>query len=224
VPLLLLFAGGGSLNQTILVVVFLIFSVSVHEAAHGWVALKCGDTTARDLGRITVNPLVHIDPFMSILLPAVLFMTTGMAFGGAKPVPVIFHNLRHPYRDMALVAIAGPLSNVLLALVFGFLFRFVVEWSPVGYAEALPDALHAAIVLNLLLAVFNLIPIPPLDGSRVLAWLLPSEMREPYAVLERFGLFIIFGLLFTGILNDPLIAGMNSIWQVLRPIVYLGAG
>ena len=180
-----------------LVITIVIISLGCHEAAHGWMALKRGDPTARDLGRITLNPIVHIDPFMTIALPLLTFYIMGFPFGGAKPVPVAYHNLRKPLRDMALVAIAGPLSNMFLASLF-FLLRHVLVYKLHVWEEAaLGDmVLFYAIYLNLLLAAFNLVPIPPLDGSRVMAWLLPSGLREPYVQLERFGLFLVVAVVF----------------------------
>jgi Zn-dependent protease len=190
-----------------LTIVLLVICLGIHEAAHGWVALKCGDPTARDLGRITLNPIPHIDPFMTILLPALLFIAShgGMIFGGAKPVPVNFHRLRHPWRDMSLVAIAGPLSNLLLAVFFVAAFKFFLVHPLYNGAaltmeeriqDLLPRVLIGAAAFNVLLAVFNMVPIPPLDGSRVMAWLLPEGLRGTYVGLERYGMLIIFGLLY----------------------------
>ena len=169
----------------------LVLSLGIHEAAHGWVALQCGDTTARDLGRITLNPLQHIDPFMTVFLPLVMYFGSGgrFMFGGAKPVPVNYYNLRSPLRDMALVAIAGPASNFLLAGFFYLCLKIVVHelglWGPETLGERV---LEQAVVFNLALAAFNLLPIPPLDGSRVMTWLLPKGIRESYSSLERWGL------------------------------------
>jgi Zn-dependent protease len=187
-------------------IVLLVLCLGIHEAAHGWVALKCGDTTARDLGRITLNPIPHIDLFMTILLPAMIYIGSGgrMLFGGAKPVPVSFHRLRHPWRDMSFVAIAGPLSNFLLALLFMVAFKFFVRTGYYNDASAagarlhdfLPRVLLQAVSFNALLAIFNLVPIPPLDGSRVMAWLLPESLRPGYVALERYGMLVIFGLLY----------------------------
>jgi Zn-dependent protease len=156
------------------------------------VALQCGDTTARDLGRITLNPVPHIDPFMTIILPLMMVYTTGFLFGGARPVPVNYYNLRSPLRDMALVAIAGPLSNFLLAAFFFLCNKLLVDefgvWMPGGKGDVI---LYYAVDFNLLLAAFNLLPIPPLDGSRVMTWLLPRGIREPYVSLERWGLVLV---------------------------------
>jgi len=197
-----------------LVIALVIISLGFHEAAHGWMALKRGDPTARDLGRITLNPIVHIDPFMTIVLPVMAFYIMGFPFGGAKPVPVAYHNLRKPLRDMALVAIAGPLSNVFLASVF-FLVRHVVVYKLHVWEElALGDlVLVYAIYINLLLAAFNLVPIPPLDGSRIMAWLLPSGLREPYVQLERFGLILVVAVIF-------LVPGFWELLQQMMDFLY----
>lgn len=192
------------LPVVILTIVLLVISLGIHEAAHAWVAWKCGDSTAKDLGRITLNPIPHIDLFQTILLPAMLFYAHLPIFGGAKPVPVAFHRLRHPWRDMSLVAIAGPASNFLLAIFFMTLWHaFVVTgWyngaalsETARHSDLLPVVLMNACGLNIVLAVFNMVPIPPLDGSRILAWMLPPPMRQTYASLEPFGLFIILALL-----------------------------
>jgi Zn-dependent protease len=170
-----------------------VLSLGIHEAAHGWMALKCGDTTARDLGRITLNPFAHIDPFMTILLPIVFYVSTGFVFGGAKPVPVNFYNLKKPHRDMALVAIAGPASNFLLAIFFFLCWKLLVQELGIWEGGSLGSkVLENAVFFNLLLAAFNLMPIPPLDGSRIMTWLLPDNMRGPYVRLESIGLLLVF--------------------------------
>jgi Zn-dependent protease len=198
------FGSGLDVPGIVLLVVLFAVCGAVHEAAHALVALKCGDSTARDLGRLTLNPLAHIDLFYTILLPALTLVTTGMMFGGAKPVPVNFHRLRHPWRDGCYVAIAGPASNILLAVLFLVALRFFLH---TGYyvgaaaepwdrqADLLPLVLGTGAIFNVLLAVFNMVPIPPLDGSRVMAYLLPPGVREAYSSLDRFGLLLPFGMI-----------------------------
>ena len=208
----------------ITVAVLLIISLGVHEAAHAWVALRCGDPTGRDMGRITLNPIPHIDPFMSIFLPALLIMSgSGILFGGAKPVPVNFHRLRRPYRDMALVALAGPVSNFLIGMLFFGLVHGLQQFSYWDGKLLLP-ILQWAGLWNLLLAAFNLLPIPPLDGSRVMTWLLPTSLRAGYVQLERFGLLIVVGLfiLAPGLLQGPMWATIDAQMWVIKRVVTLG--
>jgi Zn-dependent protease len=205
------------------VIALLVISLGIHEAAHGWVALQRGDTTARDLGRITLNPIPHIDPFMTILLPALGFLVGGFIFGGAKPVPVNYYNLRSPLRDMALVAIAGPASNFLLAVFFGLARKLTIQYGLWDEEWLGPRILEYAIYLNLLLAAFNLLPIPPLDGSRVMTWLLPRGVRESYAELERFGLLIVVGLVaFFPPVHDLVRGIMRLMWSWVDTIITLG--
>lgn len=182
-----------------LVIGFLILSLGIHEAAHAWVAHLRGDDTAKNLGRMTLNPIVHIDPIMTVLLPAVLFYMGGLVFAAAKPVPVAYNRLRSPLRDMMLVAIAGPLANLLLAFVFAFGQKALIHWGGMHPDALGPQVLRWSGYVNVILAVFNMLPVPPLDGSRVMAWLLPSGIRETYVELERFGLLIVFGLLYLGL-------------------------
>jgi Zn-dependent protease len=209
-----------------LVVALLVLSLGIHEAAHGWVALKRGDPTARDLGRITLNPVPHIDLFMTIMLPLMLLVLSGgkVVFGGAKPVPVNYHNLRNPLRDMALVAMAGPAANFLLAAFFFLCQKIVVEELGIWNAGALGDkVLWLSVQFNLLLAAFNLLPIPPLDGSRVMTWLLPRGLREPYRGLDRWGIYLVILLIYVvpGVL--PLMySTMNIMMKGVRAMVTLG--
>ena len=195
-PQLGLLSGGLSTSGIAVVIGLLVISLGIHEAAHAQVALWCGDTTARDLGRITLNPIPHIDPFMTILLPLMLYFGSGgrMMFGGAKPVPVVYRNLRSPLRDMTLVAIAGPLSNFLLAVLFALVYRAFVLFG-LYQEQMMLEILLWGVNLNLLLAAFNLVPIPPLDGSRVMTWLLPDGLRRPYVELERYGMIILIVIL-----------------------------
>jgi len=174
-----------------------LLAVTLHEAAHGWVAWKLGDDTAYSLGRVTFNPIRHIDPFGTVLLPALLLFMSGgkFMFGFAKPVPVNFMRLRQPRRDMIWVAAAGPGANILIALVCGALLH-VTPLFPQDLGHWLTLNLSNAIWINALLAVFNMLPLPPLDGGRVAVGLLPRSLARPLARMERFGIFIILGVVF----------------------------
>ena len=173
-----------------------LVAITFHEAAHGFVAWRLGDDTAKQLGRVTFNPLKHIDPFGTILLPALLiFANAPLLFGWAKPVPVNFYRLDNPRRDMVWVAAAGPGINLALAVVSALLIHLAVLL-PDDVARWSIANLQNSILINLVLAVFNMIPLPPLDGGRVAVGLLPRALASPLAKLERFGLFIIIALLF----------------------------
>jgi Zn-dependent protease len=172
-----------------------IIAITFHEAAHGFVAHLLGDDTAWRLGRVSFNPLKHIDPFGTILLPGLLLLARSpFLFGYAKPVPVNFRALRWPRRGMALVAVAGPAINIALA-VFAALAFHLVGYLPLTVAQWLAANLRNALILNVLLAVFNLFPLPPLDGGRILVAGLPRALTAPFARLEPFGLAILIGLL-----------------------------
>ncbi|MGC1777599.1 MAG: site-2 protease family protein [Xanthobacteraceae bacterium] len=172
-----------------------IIAVTFHEAAHGFVAHLLGDDTAWQLGRVSFNPLKHIDPFGTIVLPGILLLTRSpFLFGYAKPVPVNFRALRSPRRDMVLVAAAGPAMNIALAVLAALLFH-VVGYLPATSAQWLADNLRNALILNVVLAVFNLFPLPPLDGGRILVGILPKALAAPVARLEPYGLVILIGLL-----------------------------
>ncbi len=205
----------------LLVLLGLVFSLVVHECAHAIVAWWCGDDTARLLGRITLNPVPHIDPFMSILLPAaMLLMSNGqMAFGGAKPVPVNPYNLRRPRRDMMLVALAGPASNVALAFAFATLANAILLLrADREFTVALLKVLFGIVNLNVVLAFFNLIPVPPLDGSRVLSYFLPSDLAHSMARLERYGMLIVGVLVLSGATSQLLwpVTGVTEwIWKTM---------
>lgn len=177
-------------------IVPILIAITFHEAAHAFAAWRLGDDTAHRLGRVTFNPLKHVDPLGTILLPALLFLTKApFLFGWAKPVPVAFGRLGNPRRDMAIVALAGPVTNVALAFVSALLLR--VAWLAPDAAEPwLVRTLYQSILLNLILAIFNMFPVPPLDGSRVVMSLLPKALARQYAKLERFGLFIVLGVIF----------------------------
>jgi len=173
-----------------------LIAITFHEAAHAYAAWKLGDDTAYRQGRVTFNPLKHVDLFGTLLVPAVLLLTSSpFLFGWAKPVPVAFNRLSHPRRDMALVAFAGPAVNLILATVSALLFH-VVGWFPREAVGWVGQTLYQSIVLNLLLAIFNMLPVPPLDGSRIVLSVLPGPLARPYVSLERFGFLILLGLVF----------------------------
>jgi len=174
-----------------LVVAFVVISLGIHEAAHAFVAWRCGDPTAKDLGRMTINPIPHIDPMLTVIVPGILALLGAPIFGGAKPVPVSYHRLRHPLRDMALVALAGPASNFILAILFAIALKLAMVYGNYGSDTLLILVLTYSLWTNLMLAAFNLLPIPPLDGSRVMTWLLPASLRPGYIAMERFGIFLV---------------------------------
>jgi len=179
-----------------------IFAITVHEVAHGWVAKKRGDTTASMLGRLTLNPIKHIDWIGTILVPAILvLLSTGFIFGWAKPVPVNDNNLRHPRVDMALVAIAGPIANFLMAFIWAGIARIGVSVELEAISLPLIYMGIAGISINLVLALINLIPIPPLDGSRVLACLLPPKWAWHFNRIGSLGLIVLLVLLMTDTLS-----------------------
>ena len=198
----------------------LLLAITLHEVAHGWMALRCGDTTAQAQGRLSLNPLRHIDPVGTVLVPVLLAVFGGFIFGWAKPVPVNFHRLRQPKRDMALVALAGPGANLVMALGWA-LMTFI------GY-HALPDLPWlgeplmamgvAGVNVNVMLGALNLVPIPPLDGSRVLAGVLPDRFGLAMAQIEPYGLIILVLLLASGLLN--LMPIVNSIRHLILSLFF----
>jgi Zn-dependent protease len=192
-----------SLVQRIVVWILpVIFAITVHEVAHGWIAKKCGDNTAYQQGRLTLNPLNHIDWLGTVILPGLLLLTgTGFIFGWAKPVPVDARNFKNPRKDMAWVALAGPVSNLLMAVGWALLVRVGVLIGVEAISLPLIYTGVAGISINLVLALINLLPIPPLDGSRIVTGILPNYWAWQYNRLERFGFIILLVLLYTRILN-----------------------
>jgi Zn-dependent protease len=189
--------------EIVIQIVVLLFAVSFHESAHGYVAMKCGDNTARDLGRITMNPLKHMDPIGSLFFPAVLAFSGLPVFGWAKPVPVSLRGVRNPRRANLLVSAAGPLSNLLLAIVFAGAVFLVRPLVTTRHDTLFPLLLVAAlsVVVNVSLAIFNLLPIPPLDGFGVVESLLPASALPAVIFLRRYGFVILMLLMFTGVLS-----------------------
>ena len=197
----------------------IIFGITVHEVAHGWVASRLGDQTARSRGRLTLNPLRHIDPVGTVLIPmlVLLFSNFHFVFGWAKPVPVNWRNLNRPRRDMALVAAAGPVANLLMLVLWAVLFRFILVSGEQGSLSLLLAYMcQVGILINIVLMVLNLLPLPPLDGSRVVTSLLPPRLAWHYAQLERWGLLILVALMFTGILGKLLLPPVNLLLSVIE--------
>jgi Zn-dependent protease len=200
--------------------VVLIFSLTVHEAAHAWSASRLGDETARHLGRVSLNPLVHIDPIGTLLLPLIAILGNLPIIGWAKPTPVNARNLHHPRRDSILVTAAGPASNLAIAVVAAVVLRLIPASDPgidgVDVSGPLAALAIQLVDINLLLALFNMIPVPPLDGGRVLAGLLPPGLAIRYNQLGRYGFLIIYGLMLTGALSAMIGPPYNLLRTLLR--------
>ena len=179
--------------------IVLVFSVVIHEISHGFVAERFGDPTARRAGRLTLNPIKHIDPFGSVILPLLMSLIPGgVVFGWAKPVPVDPRYFKHQDRDIAYVSAAGPLSNITLAFIFGMLIRALSFAPQFSWSEPLMELFAIIVITNVALAIFNLVPIPPLDGSGVLFAFLPRSMNGVRVFLQRYGLFILLAFIFFG--------------------------
>ena len=185
--------------QTLLIYIIpLLFAITLHEAAHGWGASKLGDHTARMMGRVTLDPTKHIDPIGTIAIPLVLLISSsGFIFGWAKPVPINFNALRNGKNGMILVALAGPAANIFMAICWLFIMIIAINMN----ITVLIEMGRVGILVNCVLAVFNLLPIPPLDGSRVISALLPNRLAYQYNQLEQYGLYILLGLMFLGGFN-----------------------
>lgn len=198
-----------------------LFAISLHEAAHGYVARYFGDSTAADLGRLSANPLKHIDLFGTILLPLFLALIKLPPLGFAKPVPVDFGNLRNPKKQMAFVAAAGPAANFAMGMGWMVLWVVCTHVFRLTDDDFFVNMTKAGIGVNSAMCVFNLIPLPPLDGGRIVTGILPMSLARPYARIERYGLFVFLGLvvlLQLGVLNGPLIGGMHvlqALWYDL---------
>jgi len=200
-----------------------LFAIVVHEVSHGWVAMRLGDMTAYAAGRLTLNPLKHIDPVGTILVPTILILTVGFAFGWAKPVPINWRNLHHPKRDIALVAAAGPAANLLMAIGWALLVKIATLLPPDFYLS-MPLIYMGSfgILINAVLMVFNLVPIPPTDGGRILTSLLPPRMAFRFSKIEPYGMFILVGLILTGILWDLIGPVISGVMALIRTLTGLG--
>ncbi len=213
-----------TIEQGIISIFVILFAITVHEASHGWAALKMGDPTAYHLGRITLNPIPHIDPIGTVLLPAMLIIMGAPPFGWAKPVPVNPLNLRDPRRDNLIISIAGPASNFAVAFIAFIILKIVLNLSPSlfyggGFATVLSpiiQILFMTILLNVILAVFNLIPIPPLDGSGVVMGLISEEAAQKYEQIRPYGFFILIILIMTGFIGRIL----GVVYEIVFRLVY----
>lgn len=202
-----------SLIQTLVISILpVVFAITLHEAAHGYAAKRFGDDTAWKLGRISLNPLRHIDPVGTVLVPLITLLLGGILFGWAKPVPVNFGRLRHPKQDMFWVAAAGPAANLAMALAWALLLKMAVSMPDFAYAEALAEMARVGININGVLMILNLLPLPPLDGGRIAVSLLPMQAALKFAQLERYGMIILLGLLFFG--------GLELIMRPLLRVFY----
>lgn len=197
----------------ILYLPILFFSVIAHEFAHGYAALRCGDDTAYLLGRLNFNPLKHIDIMGTLVVPFILYMLNAPMFGWAKPVPVNYYRLRGGKRDIALVSLAGPLTNICLMLIAALLLKIFIIAAPT--AVIVMKVLLYTIMINLVLAVFNLVPIPPLDGSKIVSYFLPEPLASKYLRLERYGFFILIILVMSGGLSKIITPVFNLIFNLI---------
>ena len=215
-----------TVQQIVAWVMPVLLAITVHETAHGWVARRFGDKTAQMLGRLTLNPIKHIDPVGTILVPAVmLLLPGGFVFGWAKPVPVDWRNFKHPKQDMAWVAVAGPASNLLMALAWALAARVALGLSADNWI-ALPLLFMgvAGIFINTILMVLNLLPLPPLDGGRVVTGLLPAPYAYQFARIEPYGFFILVALLMTGVLSIVMWPVVNLVLQMMASVAGMKPG
>jgi Zn-dependent protease len=210
------------IQKIVIWVLPVLFAITVHEVAHGWLASRLGDKTALMLGRLTLNPVKHVDPLGTILIPGLLMlMQTGFIFGWAKPVPITWQNLGHPKRDMALVAAAGPLANLCMAIAWALLIRAGLMLGEPGYALVYMGV--AGIFINTILLILNLLPLPPLDGGRVMTGLLPGPWAYKLSRVEPYGFLILIALLATGLLGLILWPLISLVMTALAAVSGLSA-
>jgi len=211
------------ISQIFLYAIPILLAVSLHEAAHGWIAHLLGDPTAKKLGRLTANPLKHIDPIGTVAVPLLMILVVGFPFGWAKPVPVDVRNFQHPQKDMALVALAGPVSNFLMAIFWTLLLVFVSQGlSPGGLSTSLKTMAEVGVIINLVLMVLNLLPVPPLDGGRIVTGVLPIKAAMLFVKFEMIGMWIVIFLLASGFLGKILMPAVQAVQANLYAIFGLG--
>ncbi len=211
------------LSQIIVYAIPILLAVSLHEAAHGWIAHLLGDNTAKNLGRLTANPLKHIDPIGTIAVPLVMIFLLGFPFGWAKPVPVDVRNFQHPQKDMALVALAGPASNFFMAIGWALVLVFAMKGlSQGGLSTPLKVMAEVGVMINLVLMVLNLLPVPPLDGGRIVTGVLPFKAAVVFARFEMIGMWVVIFLLASGFLGKILMPAVQAVQSNLYAIFGLG--
>jgi Zn-dependent protease len=189
------------LQKILIYIVPMLLAITLHEAAHAYAAKRLGDATAYMLGRVTLNPIKHIDPIWTIAVPIFTLIFTPFVFGGAKPVPVNYYNLRKPKRDMALVAAAGPFANLIMMIGWALFLRVAMSLDDSSVSDYFTRVGEAGILVNAGLMIFNLFPLLPLDGGRIVVGILPDSLSIPFSRIEPYGMFIIIALLWTGVLN-----------------------
>ncbi|MGH8583192.1 MAG: site-2 protease family protein [Gammaproteobacteria bacterium] len=196
-----------------------LFAITLHEVAHGWMARSLGDRTAEMLGRLSLNPFKHIDPIGTVLVPVILLLIGGFIFGWARPVPIAARNLKNPKRDMALVAVAGPAANLLMMMAWALIVRIAGVFGDYAFfSKPLIYMGMAGIMINSVLLAFNLLPIPPLDGSRVLAAFLPPRLSAQYEAIAPYGLIILMALLFLGVIS-PVLGPLVNVFLALARVI-----